>query len=252
MFCTIHCNKTYHNHARSVARRHARKALPCKQCGVCSKAFKVKLGFEVVCGKECRMEAARRRASAWKAAMRPDRLCVHCFKELGGTRAMSVCSLAECQAIARSLRNKKWYVKCKAEGREVYADRIKKDPVKWREHLDRGNARFSARLKTDINFKIKYRLRDRLRMALKSQSQKKVKKVEDLLGCSIDDFKKYIATWFSKGMTWENHGEWHLDHITPVASFDLSRQSQQHECFNFSNYQPLWAKDNLSKGSKLQ
>jgi hypothetical protein len=51
-------------------------------------------------------------------------------------------------------------------------------------------------------------------------------------------------------MTWENHGKWHIDHIKPCASFDLSIPEQQKLCFNFSNLQPLWQRDNLCKKDK--
>ena len=51
-------------------------------------------------------------------------------------------------------------------------------------------------------------------------------------------------------MTFDNYGTiWHIDHIKPCASFDLTDVNQQMECFNYKNLQPLWAKDNLAKGS---
>jgi len=52
-------------------------------------------------------------------------------------------------------------------------------------------------------------------------------------------------------MSWNNHGEWHIDHIKPCTSFDLSKLSEQKKCFHYKNLQPLWAKDNLSKGAKI-
>jgi len=52
-------------------------------------------------------------------------------------------------------------------------------------------------------------------------------------------------------MTRENHGKWHLDHVRPCASFDLTKPEEQEKCFHYSNYQPLWAEQNLSKGAKL-
>ena len=51
-------------------------------------------------------------------------------------------------------------------------------------------------------------------------------------------------------MTWKNHGIWHVDHIRPCASFDLTKDEEQRECFHYKNLQPLWGPDNLAKGSK--
>jgi hypothetical protein len=51
-------------------------------------------------------------------------------------------------------------------------------------------------------------------------------------------------------MNWENQGEWHIDHILPCASFDLTKEEEQRKCFHYTNLQPLWAKDNMIKGSK--
>ncbi|NCA30812.1 MAG: HNH endonuclease, partial [Chitinophagia bacterium] len=77
-------------------------------------------------------------------------------------------------------------------------------------------------------------------------------RTSELLGCSLQDFKLYIESLWTKGMNWNNYGKfgWHLDHIQPCASFDLTDPSQQKKCFHYSNIQPLWAKDNWSKGSR--
>ena len=68
------------------------------------------------------------------------------------------------------------------------------------------------------------------------------------LGCSVKYLKAYIADKLRQNMTWDNYGKWHIDHIKPCSSFDLSKPEQQRRCFHYSNLQPLWAKDNLSKG----
>ena len=60
----------------------------------------------------------------------------------------------------------------------------------------------------------------------------------------------YLKTKFKEGMTIKNYGEWHVDHIKPCASFDLTDAKQQMLCFHYTNLQPLWAKENLQKGKK--
>lgn len=73
----------------------------------------------------------------------------------------------------------------------------------------------------------------------------------ELVGCSAEEFKNYMELKFIDGMNWENYGQWHIDHIRPCSSFDLTDIEQQKICFHYSNCQPLWAIDNLKKGKKL-
>ena len=77
-------------------------------------------------------------------------------------------------------------------------------------------------------------------------------KTGELVGCSWIDLKEHIEKQFQPGMCWENHGVrgWHIDHIKPCASFDLTDAEQQKVCFHYTNLQPLWARDNLTKGSR--
>ena len=72
-----------------------------------------------------------------------------------------------------------------------------------------------------------------------------------LLDCSIPELRLYIESKFQKGMTWDNYGEWHLDHVIPCDTFDLTDSEQQKICFHYTNLQPLWAVDNLKKHNKL-
>lgn len=75
----------------------------------------------------------------------------------------------------------------------------------------------------------------------------------ELLGCTIEELRTHLEAQFQEGMTWDNYGRdgWHIDHIKPCSSFDLLKEAEQRECFHYTNLQPLWAKDNLSKGAKL-
>lgn len=104
--------------------------------------------------------------------------------------------------------------------------------------------------KNNIHFKIKDNLRRRINYAI--SSGKKNDHTIKLLGCSIEYFKMHIESLWSDGMSWENYGMfgWHLDHIIPCANFDLSNPAEQNKCFHYTNIQPLWAKDNWSKGAR--
>jgi hypothetical protein len=108
--------------------------------------------------------------------------------------------------------------------------------------------RISERRKIDPNFKMLGILRSRIYGALKGT--RKLAKTEVLLGCTIQEFRMHIQSKFKTGMNWENHGQWHVDHIRPCRSFDLSIESEQRKCFHFSNLQPLWASENLRKQGK--
>ncbi len=72
----------------------------------------------------------------------------------------------------------------------------------------------------------------------------------DYLGCTIYEFKIHLQNQFKDGMTLNNHGEWHIDHIRPCASFDLTNEEELFMCFHYTNLQPLWAKENQQKSSK--
>jgi hypothetical protein len=107
------------------------------------------------------------------------------------------------------------------------------------------------RLKTDIQFKLSYNLRNRLRSAI-NRNQKIGSAVRDL-GCTIDELKIYLESKFLSGMSWDNWSVegWHIDHIKPLSSFDLTDRQQLLEACHYTNLQPLWAKDNLVKNDKL-
>lgn len=96
--------------------------------------------------------------------------------------------------------------------------------------------------------KLRKNLRNRLTMAVKN-GQKAGSAVQDL-GISINELKSYIEAKFQPGMTWDNWGEWHIDHVKPLIAFDLTDREQVLVACNYTNLQPLWARENLSKGGR--
>lgn len=75
----------------------------------------------------------------------------------------------------------------------------------------------------------------------------KNKRTTDYIGCSINEFKKYIESRFVHGMSWDNYGLWHYDHIIPITQFDLTNQSDQHKAFHYTNIQPIWATTKIAE-----
>lgn len=107
------------------------------------------------------------------------------------------------------------------------------------------------RVRTDINFKLARTLRTRLYGAI--QSNQKVGSAIKDLGCTVEELKLYLESLFQPGMTWDNHSlhGWHIDHVIPLVSFDLTDREQFLRANHYTNLQPLWAEDNLEKGCKL-
>ena len=101
------------------------------------------------------------------------------------------------------------------------------------------------RRNNDINYKIENYIRTRIWHVLSNEVKSST--AFKYLSCSMQELKKHLKDQFEEGMSWDNYGEWHLDHIIPCAAFDLSCEYQQAVCFHYTNLQPLWAEDNLNK-----
>lgn len=153
-----------------------------------------------------------------------------------------------------------WYLKNKntekykeqkrVQSRKQYW-RIKKENPKLLKKLQ--NERTKKYLKMNENFRIAFLLRNRLNKVMKREGVHKNSSMQELLGISIPEFRKHFFAQFNKGMTLEQfmNGEIHIDHIKPLASFDLTNPEQQKQAFHYTNLQPLFAKENLEKGAKL-
>ena len=130
--------------------------------------------------------------------------------------------------------------------------KIKLQKKAYREvNKDKLNSYSRNKRKTDIQYKLRHNLRTRLGDAIRC-NQKVGSAVKDL-GCTIEELKSYLESKFQPGMTWNNWtvDGWHIDHIKPLASFDLTDRNQLLEACHYTNLQPMWAKDNLIKSDKL-
>jgi hypothetical protein len=123
--------------------------------------------------------------------------------------------------------------------------------AKNRAHVAAYSLAYSVKkMSEDECYKLAAKLRQRLAVAVRNGA-KAGSAVRDL-GCSIEELKLHLDRQFSPGMTWENWGRkgWHIDHIRPLASFDLTDEAQARAACHYSNLQPLWYRENLSKGAR--
>ena len=153
--------------------------------------------------------------------------------------------------------SKKTYRENNKEKSKIYRNKYylaNKEKVKFSKEKYRINNKekisnyVKNRYQKENNFKLKMLLRHRIYMALKGIA--KSKKTKDLLGCTVEQLWVHLEKSFKPGMNRENYGKWHVDHIRPCASFNLSNPEEQSKCFHYTNLQALWAYENISKSNK--
>ena len=204
-----------------------------KRCRTCQQVFennfenfpKVSRKAGIVTGphcKSCKKEKTKKynanRAEAKKLWYKQN-------KEITIERSRERQKTPEAKAV-----KKQWYEKNKEQVKKRVHENIKK------------------RRNRDPLFRVVEALRSNLNNALHGKA--KGQRTLDYIGLTIEDFKLYIEKQFTEGMNWDNYGDWHLDHIQPICSFDHSDEEQIKKCWHYSNFQPLWAKDNLAKGGR--
>lgn len=130
------------------------------------------------------------------------------------------------------------------EKRKVYARRYYRKNKRLVNK--KANIAHKARRYKDINFYLNHALRCRLNKIVK-RNQKAGSAIRDL-GCSLELLKQHLETQFLEGMTWHNRGRvWHIDHIEPLCSFDLTDHEQFLIACHYTNLRPLFKQDNLKK-----
>lgn len=188
----------------------------------------------------------------------------------------------QCKACLNARRKAKYYSNLEHEAQrgKAYKDankeRAKENKRKWlernptrrkekdlenKEYIAKRNAEYFQRVKEkraekarekyrdDPLHAMKCRLRLRTRLAIKAKGFTKKSRIRQILGCDDVTLTNHIESLFTEGMTWENRGEWHLDHKTPLA---LARTEEELLALcHYTNLQPLWAADNFAKGGRV-
>jgi len=132
-----------------------------------------------------------------------------------------------------------------------YNSRYLKRDTERRKNPEIAKSRREAhndRYQNDEMFKLKSNTRARLTVAHARSGYSKSSKTHELLDCSYDDLKFHLESQFTDGMTWDNQGDWHVDHRLPLSA--AKTQEEFIVLNHHRNLQPMWAHDNLSKGDK--
>ncbi len=105
--------------------------------------------------------------------------------------------------------------------------------------------------KKDKIYKIIYNLNKRTEDFFKKSRYKNKINHESMLGCTPEELKKHLESLFEDKMTFDNYHEWEVDHIIPLSSIDFDKYYEMEKVIHYTNLQPLWLKENRSKGSKI-
>ena len=124
--------------------------------------------------------------------------------------------------------------------------------INCKKHRDNNKEKISKRIKerklNDPLFKLTDSIRTLLWVSINKMGFSKNGRTQEILGCSFEEFKIYIENLFQEGMSWDNHGDWHLDHKTPISW--ATNEEEVYELNKYKNFQPLLASENYSKGNR--
>jgi hypothetical protein len=137
-------------------------------------------------------------------------------------------------------------------------DHLNEYHQKWREknidkHREYKRKYEKHRKDTDPAYKLIANFRTAIYQVLKENNIEKNKHYFDILRYTPEELISHLENLFTDGMTWENYGEWHVDHKTPISSFNFESIDDDSfmECWSLENLQPMWGKENIVKGSKI-
>ncbi len=124
------------------------------------------------------------------------------------------------------------------------------NPIKKMKKSKRHTEYCKEQYQSNVFYKLSIFIRNSLNRSIKNKRINKNNKSFQYIGCSLEKLKYHIESQFLEGMTWDNHGDWHIDHISPLAS--AKTEEDIFKLNHYTNLQPLWEKENLQKSSKQQ
>jgi hypothetical protein len=137
-------------------------------------------------------------------------------------------------------------------------DHLNEYHQKWREnnidsHREYKRKYEKYRKDTDPIYKLINNFRTAIYQVLKENQVQKNGHYFDILKYSPENLIEHLENKFKDNMTWDNYGEWHVDHIKPISSFQITEIGDKEfmSCWSLNNLQPLWGEENIRKSNKL-
>jgi len=121
------------------------------------------------------------------------------------------------------------------------ADRIRARSRQWAKDNPERTREQQLAIRATPEGRLIHNIRNRLNKIMNRINIAKDSTTLKLLGCDVKTVKSHIESQFTEGMTWDNYGDWDIDHIRPCASFDLTEPEEQQKAFHYLNLQPLWS-----------
>ena len=211
-------------------------------CMRCACQVEYKTNAQVYCA-ECRLSVIREKA---RIASEKKRRAQGIAKQKGVERPCHSCG----RLMVAGGKHQKWCVGCKKEQQLIRARHHSRMVRVLPERRKTHNA-WQAKNRKTPKGRVDAHMGTLIHRALKKN--KAGRSWKTMVPYSWQELAAHLESQFQPGMTWKNHGEWHIDHIRPRASFAYTSPEDPafHECWELSNLQPLWAQDNVRKGAKI-
>jgi hypothetical protein len=152
----------------------------------------------------------------------------------------------DCVKLINKKSNKNDPVKAK---KYYYPDRAKYQNDWYHRNKIEVNKKIVDKRKNSIINRLQHNSRCRISKVIARKQMKKTSRTSMMLGCSYKELIAHLESKFKTGMTWENYGEWHIDHIIPISSGKTIEEINS--LSKYTNLQPLWAEDNIRKGASI-
>ena len=228
----------------------------CRECGLLklSTEFRFKNKAKGILHPGCK-DCIRKRDDARTYNYGDTKKCTGCknvlpIDDFGINRVKTGQRKARCRDCVTLFRNK---IKRSETDRDRYHNRggREKAKVSYEKYKPKRNANRREKTKNDPQYRLDHNYRTRIYHALRQNGQSRTGKIK-YLGMSQDIYNQWLEYQFDENMTRDNYGTyWEIDHVKPCASFDLTKEENIYDCFDWKNTRPLEKTANTSKGDTV-